>query len=109
VDELYRALDRLPQELTHSRRELEVQRAIAARRARSASSAPLARWALGGLAGIALCASVTQVSQLIRERGLAEERFESAAPLLDGPMTEVEASTAERPMGDGGFDGAGGS
>jgi hypothetical protein len=92
-----------------ARRELDVERRIVARRERRVISAPFARVALGGLASVALCASVIQVSQFIRERGRAEERFEPEAPLHGGPLTAAEAWSAERPVGDGGFDGAGGS
>ncbi len=93
-----------------ARREQAVERRIQGLRQSSALSSPFARWTLGGLGSAALCASVIQVSQLIRERGLAEERFHSGAPsALERPAPEVEEWPAERPLGDGGFDGAGGS
>jgi hypothetical protein len=92
-----------------AQREQGVARKIDARRQRSALSAPLARWTLGGLGSAALCASVLQVSQLIREREPAEERFEWGVPSALEAAREAEEWPAERPVGDGGFDGAAGS
>ena len=87
-----------------AQRAARVERGVAAQRARSAVAAPLARLALGGLASAALCASVIHVSQLIRERGVSDERFEETAPLVQAGPPDPPAPLGERPVGDGGFD-----